>query len=135
MKLFIRILSLVLVSLSFHFSAQAATLQQIAVTNVAETKDQYMSYYFGRIPLNNRVTVTYSLLNDSDKPLEVKRIRISGMSFDQVNNCPSVLAARKSCLTRIAFWPHFVGIYTGRLVWEMGDGNIILNLWGDGVQN
>jgi hypothetical protein len=144
MKYFLRTLSLALVFLGFHFSAnsespQASSQGVVEIHRnsgnvVRENKDQYLSYYFGRVVLNSRPTVTYSLSNDSDSPLAVKRISISGMGFDQVNNCPDVLPARKNCLTRIAFWPHFVGIYTGRLVWEMGDGNIILNLWGDGVE-
>ena len=132
-------LMLILTGLFLPHMGQAENLIEIRALSqegdsLAVNQDQHLSYYFGSVPLHTRPVVTYKVSNNSDKPLGVKGITLSGAGFDQYNNCPSVLEARKYCLTRIAFWPHWIGPHLGHLVWALEDGNIFLNLWGDGVQ-
>lgn len=97
-----------------------------------KSKDQYISYHFGDVPVNSQRSIAYSIKNTGDQPLKIEKITYSGASFRANSNCPDVLEAGKVCRTAIYFWPAFEGLYSGRVVWYTSDNNIILDLWGNG---
>jgi len=122
--------------------AQAVSLVELSYAGSTSHKDsqkievqgdtQYLSYYFGRVPLNSRQSVSYTLSNLSDKSdVKIERITIGGMFYSADTNCPDILKPGQKCLTSIAYWPSFEGSHHGELVWYTSDGIIVLSLWGD----
>lgn len=108
-------------------SPQSAPLRAQALGDT-----QYLSYYFGRVPVNMRQIVTYAVTNTSDKlDLKIDRVTIGGMFFDAETDCPGVLKPGKKCYTDISYWPGFEGSHHGELVWYTSDGAIDLSLWGE----
>jgi hypothetical protein len=93
---------------------------------------QNLTYYFGRVPVNTRQIVTYTVTNTSaTKDLNIDRVTIGGMFFDAETDCPGVLKPGKKCFTDISYWPSFEGSHHGELVWYTSDGAIDLSLWGE----
>lgn len=101
-------------------------------SQVQQGDTQYLSYYFGRVPVNSRQIVTYRVTNTSDKAdLKIDRVTIGGMFYDAETDCPAVLRPGKKCFTDISYWPNFEGTHHGQLVWYTSDGAIVLSLWGE----
>lgn len=95
--------------------------------------NQSMSYSFGQVARNSRVSVAYKFSNTGDLPLNINEISIEGPGFDADHNCPAILPKKGSCLTWIYFWPAWEGFHTGRLIWSTAEGDLVLNLSGFGV--
>lgn len=127
-------ISMVLLGIMFFFEAHGTVLVQRDGGSPELTQDQYLSYYFGRVRTNSYNTVTYNLTNTGATDLRVERITISGMFYDARTNCPSVLAPRQQCRTRISYWPSFEGFHSGRLIWYTSDNDVVLDLLGEAVK-
>ncbi len=101
--------------------------------DILPMENQYMSYSFGQVQRNTRQSVVYRLSNTGTTPLKINEIFVEGPGFSANHNCPEVLQPQGSCQTLIYFWPAWQGFHSGRLVWSMEGGDIILSLSGYGI--
>lgn len=96
----------------------------------AKPADQYLSYNFGSVTVGFTMYADITLTAKATETLEVKKITISGFSYDASSNCPAVLNPGQTCTTRVYFLPHFEGGHWGQLAFQLKENNIFVDLFG-----
>lgn len=111
--------------------AQAQNIEISVGQGQLQTQDSKY-YNFGRIWINTRSVVRFTVTNTGDQPLTFKRATISGSAFNARHSCAKGLAPKEKCSFSIEFWPAFEGIYSGQFILNFVEDQIVVNLWGEG---
>ena len=95
-----------------------------------QAADQYYNYNFGTVRVNFAHSVDFILKAEGPESTRVQEIHIQGMEYSARTNCPLVLPVGQTCATRVTFWPSRDGFFPGRLIYFLGDNNIVIDLAG-----
>lgn len=126
-----------LAALCVNVTANATA--NIQVTPMTETQESvqpmdYGSHWFGRVFVNSRNTVRYTVTNTGDEPLEYVSANIWGMFFDAYHNCAGTLLPQQRCQFEIAYWPSFEGHHTGDFMLNFKQDSVQIHVWGEAVK-
>ncbi len=97
-----------------------------------QASNQYYDYNFGTVLVNFRQSVDFELKAIGTEPTVIRAIFAFGQSFDAATNCPRILMPGRICTTRVYFWPHYQGFYSGQLRFDLQESQIFINLSGWG---
>lgn len=115
-------------------TAQATKSLQVTPTGTSSEQVQaldYGSYYFGRVAVNTRSVVNYTVTNTGTEPLDYTGAYMFGMYFDAYHNCYGTLQPRQQCSFQIAYWPAFEGYHTGDFNLDFRQDSVRIHVWGD----
>lgn len=125
---------LILISGLFISLAATASLQVEPVlgSNAKPSlTEEYLSYNFGMVFVNSRVSVRYNVRNTGTTPLTFKDAVIWGADFSADHSCGKGLQPNETCQFEVAYWPMFEGMSSGRFLLEFAEDNIDLDLFGN----
>ncbi|MCX7977962.1 MAG: choice-of-anchor D domain-containing protein [Bdellovibrionaceae bacterium] len=113
--------------------ASMTALAQIEVNEV-QSQHQYLSHFFGHVPVNGFSAASFSITNRGNEPITFNRFSLlGGSSFSANSNCPRTLAPYQGCSVSVYFRPWYAGYHSADLVMEFSDNNnIYIRLWGYG---
>jgi hypothetical protein len=127
MKIFISVITLMWVSLSF---ANQISVESQGV--VFQNAQQHLSYNFGTVWTNTRNRVRFNVTNVGDNLLTFKNSIIYGADFRAFHTCKSGLLPQEKCFFEVEYWPVFEGMSSGRFTLAFFENEqIVLDLWGN----
>lgn len=132
----IKIIFSLLATLCVHMTVYAdAKLQITSDNSVSQVQPlDYGSYWFGRVQVNSRNSVRYTVTNTGDEPLDFMSANIWGMYFDAYHNCNRTLQPTEQCQFEIIYWPHFEGHHTGDFDLQFKQDSVQIHVWGEAAK-
>ncbi|MCM2351986.1 MAG: hypothetical protein NDI63_00090 [Pseudobdellovibrio sp.] len=126
------ILSLLTV-LCVNVTANAAV--SIHITPEQVQPMDYGSHWFGRVFVNSRTSVRYTVTNTGDENLDYVSANMWGsFDFNAYHNCSGTLLPQQRCQFEIAYWPAFEGSDTGDFVLQFKQDSVQIHVWGEAVR-
>jgi hypothetical protein len=107
----------------------------VGVQTIHPAADQTLDFDFGKVPVGETYYTSFTLTAPADKDLKITEITINGDMYDAFTDCGEVLAAGTACETEVDFSPTTVGNHEGQLGFATDQGNILVNLKGEGVES
>ncbi|ASD65419.1 hypothetical protein B9G79_05980 [Bdellovibrio bacteriovorus] len=95
----------------------------------------YLSIEFGEANLEETVWVEIGLNAPSDKPLTINELTIFGEMYAATTNCGDTVDPDKYCVVDLYFTPKTLGEHYGEMYIGTSEGNILLKLYGSGVDS
>jgi hypothetical protein len=121
-----------LASLSAHAVDSRPIPLKLSAGQARIQADQYYSYDFGIVPLNNMAYRDFNLTANGPGDLYIQQISITAGDFNAFHNCPAVLPAGGYCSIRVRFMPWYEGYSTGRMGIYTNGGTITMDFTGYG---
>ena len=130
------ILSL-LAAFCVNATAQAAVSIEVTpvVTNESVQPMDYGSHWFGRVFVNSRSVVRYTVTNTGTENLDYVSANMFGsFDFRAYHNCMGTLLPQQRCQFEIAYWPSFEGHDSGDFMLNFKQDSIRIHVWGEAVR-
>lgn len=126
-----------LTALCVNVTVNAATSVQVIPTTETQESVQPMdtgSYWFGRVYVNSRNVVRYTVTNTGDEPLDYASSNIWGMFLEAYHNCNRTLRPKEQCQFEIVYWPAFEGHHNGEFALNFKQDSIQIHVWGEAAK-
>ena len=131
-KIILSLLTALCVNVTAHAAVSIQVTPEINEESVRPA--DYGSYWFGRVFVNSRSTVRYTVTNTGDEPLDYVSANIWGMYFDAYHNCSKGLLPQQRCQFEIAYWPSFEGHHTGDFMLNFKQDSVQIHVWGEATK-
>ncbi|MFV8258232.1 hypothetical protein ACNQKP_10510 [Bdellovibrio bacteriovorus] len=94
----------------------------------------YLSIEFGEAYLEETIWVEIGINAPSDKALKINELTIFGEMYTATTNCGDTVDPDKYCVVDLYFTPKALGEHYGEMYIGTSEGNILLKLYGSGVE-
>ena len=132
-----KIILSVLATLCVNVTANAATSIQVTPEATQESIQpmDYGSHWFGRVFVNSRHAVRYTVTNTGNEPLDYVSAHMFGsFDFNAYHNCAGTLLPQQRCQFEIVYWPAFEGHDSGDFVLQFKQDSVQIRVWGEAVK-
>lgn len=115
----------------------AASIQVTPEVNQEQVNPMdYGSHWFGRVFVNSRNVVRYTVTNTGDENLDYVSANMWGsFDFNAYHNCSGTLLPQQRCQFEIAYWPAFEGSDSGDFVLQFKQDSVQIHVWGEAVKH
>jgi len=90
---------------------------------------------FGSVPYDSSQTMAVHLTNSTTQNVTLLSWKLNAFSFSVKNNCPKILAPKKSCRFNVTFTNSFGELASGTLDIKTSDKNYRIDLYAEGEQD